>query len=86
MTKKLVSIRIDRGLHRKIRELGLNLSGFVEAKLKELLYIQNLNNNTQHNEFQSSRAHGLVGYDVALTRRRSGVRIPVGPFRILLGT
>ena len=27
-----------------------------------------------------SRACGLVGYDVALTRRRSGVQFPSGPF------
>ena len=31
------------------------------------------------------RACGLVGYDVAFTRRRSGVRIPSGPLIFLKG-
>ena len=41
MAKKLVSIRIDEELHRTVKKMRMNLSGFVNRKLKELLYIQN---------------------------------------------
>jgi hypothetical protein len=40
-------------------------------------------NNFEKNEFKAQHAHracGLVGYDIAFTRRRSPVRIRAGPF------
>ena len=42
--------------------------------------------NSVQDDISKNRARGLVGYDVALTRRRSPVRIRPGPLRFFSGS
>jgi hypothetical protein len=84
MDKVKVNILLDREIREKCREYGINISAFTEIKLRE--YISIIDGDSKSNKCQPNtqadtfRARGLVGYDVALTWRRSPVQIWPGPF------
>ena len=59
------------------------IESITNASLKSNDQFKPINESLNHSESQNNdvnyRARGLVGYDVALTRRRSPVRIRPGP-------
>jgi hypothetical protein len=73
--KTRTTIMINKALLDKAREIGINIIAFTEVKLAEFVKdLGAINSNAT-----DTRAYGLVGYDVAFTRRRSPVRIRLSP-------
>ncbi len=80
MPKTRTTITISRDLLKKARDNEVNISSFVDIELRRFLALieGKTINGTSHSgrekttqKLVSSRARGLVGYDVSLTRRRS---------------
>jgi hypothetical protein len=80
MPKTRTTITISKDLLKKARDNEVNISSFVDIELRRFLAliegktINDSSHSGKENTIQkhmTSRARGLVGYDVSLTRRRS---------------
>jgi hypothetical protein len=80
MPKTRTTITISKDLLKKARDNEVNISSFVDIELRRFLALiegKTINDSSYSGKEKiskkqkSSRARGLVGYDVSLTRRRS---------------
>ena len=104
MVKIRTSVTIDEEVLKKAREMEINVSAFLEIKLREYIALIEMGkekrkigknntrnvaeedeNNIYRNDIYRVNKKGSwsSGYDVALTRRRSPVRIRASPFYFL---
>jgi len=67
------TISIDKNLLKDAKKHRIRISTFLDRKLRECL-------NNINGVFETSFYEKDVGYDVALTRRRSPVQIRLSPY------
>ena len=84
MIKRNLTLTVNGDLLKQARHHDINISSFLTIKLQEYIaLIKGKNNKVFPNTMDEHWARGLVGYDVALTWRRSPVQIWPGPLFFL---